>query len=1264
MRLGDSARGAASFLCLASILACSDWAWAQNDEQFEDKPRLSHLNLFHRRPPEEKGPLTPAELGKKLDHVAESIRNDGLVVLKQPDPFSQARMTKYRREFDKQMSQELDKFKVILAGRVLRVDGAALSSQTSLGAALGKPGMSVTVPNPPLPTAPDIDLNPRFVPTNDVGQDTLKLGLEPTIVLDEQKRYLDQLGDLRRVNLGNDLADSAGYGIYLIRMPISITPGEHTRMGYGAEIEATVTEEFPPDFLRSTFRNLVVNDLVELLGPPLYEKVRQKTDAMRRIKELQTKLDALCASYDGLSEKLFESLVEKNENPDTRFIKTPGETDDPPDPSVVRKLARYLIRAGVDISGLAPPKIAAEAVGDRLHAMLDVLEQVNRERLTKQLSIQRDLEAKGKEEALNAEDLQTFDSVQQNIKVYKRFLEGVPKKRTNLDASIQASRLPVPSDGVLNTYTAELYEILTYYYYEKKDNATLVQLLRRLYESALPNDVSILDDALGVNTATRVSVTSKLASTHFELAKAMEEMQRLSSGYKSTHLSSNRNPKRSYPIAPRELDDFFLPENLEVLAGDIEQGRVTDAVRATDVRNYLRQQLSIAYDAMSLPSPKLSPPTPPVSFRPLLDSILGAVQARAFAPGGGPSPLRTLNKELMALLPANLEMKSLGALCWAIAIDAVLLDDALRRQAKSTFEANNLPCPDWAFVRFYEPVFENEALFREFVSHRWPVVSFALDPVTDQQNIIDSFSLSRDLQLALAFAFSTGQINFNQLNSFRRKIQQDSETIALNSTVSAFAHSNDTFGWRFTPRMQNPPSQNNLQTIASTLINGGPGQNYGLKKSKLEAGQRELTAVIILPSFVPTVRFESSGNWFRLDDPEHLKVHTSRMLEQGGKVQELRQRILEACSSQRYRAGDVRFLQTKLRQIDAMLPIQSQLVALPFDNSATGFDLFNEGTTALAPELSGFEGADAVVKGKATDLLLFGRFISITETQIVAGGRLIIDDKENVNVDILSREVLRIRIPADVAPTKTQDGGLFVEIHLATPNGISNSVFVPYREDEGREKPEPKPTDDPTGTKITTVEITEKEYPPKGETPTKPADMKTKAPGASDPAKPPTSQLPKSTKPTPKTKTTSVPRSVPSSDDFDDLPPLPDDEAPTSKTIRTNGSGSVSVVKQSPGLSGLANRVAAEAAAAQAGVQELPELPVQMGSQLPARWSERRQYTSRVERIASCCSAPAPVVVVTPGSSEKKQSSVLKHRSRLFGSRLFHPGPKQPAGSQ
>ena len=570
--------------------------------------------------------------------------------------------------------------------------------------------------------------------------------------------------------------------------------------------------------------------------------------------------------------------------------------------------------------------------------------------------------------------------------------------------------------------------------------------LAGLYMTALPDDVKILDDLLSVPPMLRNQITSPLAAS-----------PKIPGDKLNLNLNTTRNPKQIYPIAPRELIRFFLEDNVFLIANDVKESFVTELPRSTDVRSYLRQTLQSAYYAMSHSNPRpWANATPPLGDIHFIDELLEAIRERQFGEPGDISHLTTLFDRLIAQLESsrdNIEDKPIAALCWAIAIDSALLDAALRQHVREVFATKGMPSDMLDDVRFYLPKdVPNDmarAIFNDFVKTQWPIITFALDPVTDQQNIADSFNLKRDLQLALSYAFATGQVNFNQLNTFRRQLEQASDTIALNRTVSAVAHGNDSFGWRFSPRFQNPPNQRtNIGVIASQLIGGGPGPDYGTKKSKLEPGIRELTAVVLLPTFLPTMRVNVAGNWFKLTDPEHLIFHTKRMMEQGRRVQELRQAVLDACSTQRYRDADLRNLQAKLAQLEAMLPMQSTVVQLPFENTASGFDLFSQGATALVPELSGFEGVDVVKQGYPADIFLFGKYFNILDTKVIAGGKVLIfkpGDPTN-QVDILSREVIRVQIPADATPTTTNDepSQQYIELRVATPNGISNRVFVPY----------------------------------------------------------------------------------------------------------------------------------------------------------------------------------------------------------------------------
>src|SRR5262249_16530843 len=95
------------------------------------------------------------------------------------------------------------------------------------------------------------------------------LALEPSVYLDQKARYLNHLQELRRINEGDDTADSPGYSLNLVRVPISVLPGKQTDRGYGAEVTMTLTPYLSDELLPTTFRNLIINDLVDQIGVPL-----------------------------------------------------------------------------------------------------------------------------------------------------------------------------------------------------------------------------------------------------------------------------------------------------------------------------------------------------------------------------------------------------------------------------------------------------------------------------------------------------------------------------------------------------------------------------------------------------------------------------------------------------------------------------------------------------------------------------------------------------------------------------------------------------------------------------------------------------------------------------------------------------------------------------------------------------------------------------------------------------------------------------------
>jgi hypothetical protein len=94
-------------------------------------------------------------------------------------------------------------------------------------------------------------------------------------------------------------------------------------------------------------------------------------------------------------------------------------------------------------------------------------------------------------------------------------------------------------------------------------------------------------------------------------------------------------------------------------------------------------------------------------------------------------------------------------------------------------------------------------------------------------------------------------------------------------------------------------------------------------------------------------------------------------------------------------------------QFDRMLPLQTMLAQIPYENTAGGFELFHTGITDLAPELIGWYGAQGVDPAGTTVVFLVGKGFSVHDTSVIAGGR-------PVKTTLLSRQLLRAEIPPGV----------------------------------------------------------------------------------------------------------------------------------------------------------------------------------------------------------------------------------------------------------
>lgn len=855
----------------------------------------SAQGIFHKsrnRGEDPNAQISMEQFAKQLDDLEEELFEKGTIGVKSPDVWGQKRMTKYRSEYEKEMKAQVTKFDVTMNAALRRSDTAALTSATAIGAAIqpkpaptssGGAGATTSAPAAVVPndatttpsaaglaSSPGVVINNGntnsataggssgsssgggggggsgsvAIPTpgdltkdlltsiqgriDSLNQNLLKLpdslipsgpiALEPTIALDERSRYLNHLHELRRINMGDDLSDLPGYGLYLVRMPISLLPGPKVRKGKGALVTVEAKHALSPDLLADTFRDVVIMDSAYQLNPIMLKVIHK---VIKVGDEIKTK--------DGSSTA-----------PQKRQTMT-----------------------------FAPS--AAVAAGNT--------------------------------------------------------------------AAVSAS---LPLSESLDIYGTDALGVL--YDAIKDDDADWYQ-----------HDPSILSWLM-----------NELGAAH----RFMREQLRNGS-----------------------LADMFQPEQFRQLDVMIQD------------RNYKGLE----------------------GWRKnFLDELV--TRRSKYDPRINSEPKQEFVKH---------NIHSTDILVYALMVQSVLVDRQLKQDMDVTYQRKGGMCPDLNTITFYDilPTDEAKAAFGTYVQTKWPIHVFALDPAVDQQNQIDLFSARSELQLALAVAVSTGNMNFDNATKYARQLQTDLETIALNRTAIGFGAGETTFGWRFYPRIQSPPTPSNPARIAGLLLNGGYGPNYIAKHRQIEPGPRECVAVVVVPNFVPAMNMTTIANWFEYaGHGADQKFDTSEMLAFSRKVQMAKLALVRVCDSGLYRPGELSRLKDRLAQLEAQLPTQEYRVPLPNEGDLAGSEIFSSAGARLAPRLLSWYGEPAKVKQDSV-VMIMGTGFSIHETRVVAGG-------VSAKYKLLSRQVMELTIPSSARPIRTNDKRLIFDIHVATPNGISNHLFV------------------------------------------------------------------------------------------------------------------------------------------------------------------------------------------------------------------------------
>ncbi len=1086
-------------------------------------------------------------IADRIDDLEEDLEKYGSVVAKQPDVWGEARLTKYRVEYEQQMARRAGGFRDTLNASLSRSDQLYLSAALALndapaaeatelpsGASLGVVNLITAPPGAETEagTAAAVARTPGVLQSVGGGEfaglaagtqknvdETPGLRIEPVLGLEQQSRYLNRLHQLRRTNEGDDTSDSPGYALNLVRVPVSVLPGDRTRTGWGAEITVTVDPYLGPELLPRTFRDLVVNDVTDRLGLSLTRFVNEDTvgtaTALNLFARYIENRDALigfgrqiAAVEGGRPPGLVLTLPAKS----LAALRAAPESDACGGCGV--KPGAGATGAGATGGGATDPAVINDdAAGD------DAAGGGTEETRLPAFDLDSDSStsaADGFGSALPLAPPAFVPRAPRSVREMEAFLYGAPitppaapgareealseeylraLERYSAPGLEEPGPPPGDSSGALDGGPADVLPVLHAVPVVPVPAGAGVNFRANVGRLGTP-DLLVLFGAVKVRSAVPAAeapLSPADARLLFERAARLLQGG-LEAGEKT---GAAELVESAVPLGRDRRARFALPgnqvlpvygfapvaqilRNVVARAGDERRG--AKFVHYDDVAGLLREELFAAYELFDARPDLLETFVTPELHRAIRelrhpDSLLE--NALAFDPELGeyldrfegvrqPDPgsayVAAQRAAFFSRFPEDQQRNPIVALAWAIVVDSALLNERLAEDIREQASLKGCGCgvpPEGLPFFLPHPPPEALAAFEEYVRCRWPIHTFALDPVTDDQNIADAFSQRRETQLALSVALARGNILPQTFSRLARRTELDAATIALNRPIVGFAHGEDTFGWRMRPRFQTPEIEGTIPAAFGALI-GGPSRDSLLARRQIEPGQRDLTAVVLMPSFVPYATFHFRSNWFRLKSPDVKAFDLETSAEMGRELLCLRRAAGCLPGAHCYRPEDVGGLTVALDQLEKRLPTQTTQVQIPHENTLGGFELFSAGVTALAPELKGFYGAPGFVHGgdKATVIYVVGDSFSVHETRVIAGNRDVTDyavtaaqplgftdtgaalmERQDITkTRLLSRQVMQVVIPAHAQP---EAGGDWLDLHVATPYGVSNHLRVP-----------------------------------------------------------------------------------------------------------------------------------------------------------------------------------------------------------------------------
>ena len=275
---------------------------------------------------------------------------------------------------------------------------------------------------------------------------------------------------------------------------------------------------------------------------------------------------------------------------------------------------------------------------------------------------------------------------------------------------------------------------------------------------------------------------------------------------------------------------------------------------------------------------------------------------------------------------------------------------------------------------FFDPDAPEEVirLFEKYVNAKWPLRVYAIEPVIAQQNVADAFG--RRTQSAIELAASAPVSPFKVLSGLavgrpglRASVGRGRDGHPAQSHDGRLRSRRKYLWMGLLPRIQTRARDGRLLTDIALLLNGRFPDPTG-KEQSIEPGQRECTALIVMPNFVPKIEFITVANWFRtseVGDGQKSDLEKSSTLARKLVVAE--NALNRASIEGQYRPEEYQIALQRLSQIKSMMPTQRLQVSVPYTDDNNDSRIFCSQGGQLRPSLLAWHGRPPAGGGRIDD---------------------------------------------------------------------------------------------------------------------------------------------------------------------------------------------------------------------------------------------------------------------------------------------------------